>query len=125
MGEAVRTGRSFQAVWMWGMVENRLYEALQLMWEKILADPEADFRGTLETHMHQLVERIQLTFLRNGDCSAFIAILCPNPHSPIPSPPSPYGEGGEGCRRKSGGVRGLGQSKLSSSKKSCHPNSTP
>jgi multiple sugar transport system substrate-binding protein len=60
MGEAVRTGRSFQAVWMWGMVENRLYEALQFMWEKILADPEADFRGLLETHMHHLVERINL-----------------------------------------------------------------
>ena len=60
MGAALRAGRSFQTVWMWGMLENRLYETLQLMWDKVFSEPETEFRATLETHMHQLVERINL-----------------------------------------------------------------
>ncbi|MGB7538929.1 MAG: extracellular solute-binding protein [Anaerolineales bacterium] len=60
MSSAMRAGRSFRTVWMWGMLENRLYEAVQLLWDKVLSEPEADFRATLETHMHQLVKRINL-----------------------------------------------------------------
>jgi multiple sugar transport system substrate-binding protein len=60
MGEALRIGRSFRTVWMWGMIENRLYEALQLLWEKAFTEGEEEFRATLEAHMHQLAERINL-----------------------------------------------------------------
>jgi multiple sugar transport system substrate-binding protein len=58
MGTAMRAGRSFPIIWMWGMLENRLYESLQLMWEQVFSEPEADFRSTLETHMRGLVKRI-------------------------------------------------------------------
>ena len=60
MGEALRVGRSFRTVWMWGMIENRLYEALQLMWEKAFSISEPDFRAALKAHMHQVTERINL-----------------------------------------------------------------
>jgi multiple sugar transport system substrate-binding protein len=60
MGEALRAGRSFPIIWMWGMLENRLYEALQVMWGRVLSDPGADFQVELETHMRRLVARINL-----------------------------------------------------------------
>jgi len=57
---ALRAGRSFRTVWMWGMLENRLYESLQLIWDKVLADPEADIHAMLESQMHRLADRINL-----------------------------------------------------------------
>jgi multiple sugar transport system substrate-binding protein len=61
MGAAMRAGRSFPVTWMWGMLENRLFESLQVLWDRVLSDPESEFRTTLESHIHGLVQRVDLT----------------------------------------------------------------
>jgi ABC-type glycerol-3-phosphate transport system substrate-binding protein len=59
MGAAMRAGRSFSVTWTWGMLENRLFEVLQVMWERVFSGPESEFRATLESHMHGLAQRVQ------------------------------------------------------------------
>ncbi len=59
MAQALRTGHSFPVAWLWGMLENRLYESLQFLWEQALTASEAEFH--LEAQVHSLVQRINVT----------------------------------------------------------------
>lgn len=58
---AMRAGRSFPTTWMWGMIENRLFETLHILWERFWTEPEANFHSMLEEHISRLVERINFT----------------------------------------------------------------
>jgi len=58
MARALRAGHSFPAAWLWGMLENRLYEALQFLWEQALTMSEAEFRPLLESQIRALAQRI-------------------------------------------------------------------
>jgi multiple sugar transport system substrate-binding protein len=61
MGAAMRAGRSFPVTWMWGMLENRLYEAEQAIWERILSEPGTDVHAILEDFIIPLANRINIT----------------------------------------------------------------
>ncbi len=61
MAQALRAGHSFPVTWLWGMLENRLYESLQFLWEQAFTASEAGFRDFLETQIHALAQRINTT----------------------------------------------------------------
>ena len=61
MSAAMRSGRSFPASRVWGMIENRLFDALPAIWEQVLATPEPDIRAILASRIGGLAQRINLT----------------------------------------------------------------
>lgn len=61
IAKTMQSGHSFPVTWLWGMLENRLYESLQFLWEQAFTAAETDFHAYLESQMHALVQRINAT----------------------------------------------------------------
>ncbi len=61
IAKAMQSGHSFPITWLWGMLENRLYESLQFIWEQAFTASETDFRSYLEAQMRALAQRINAT----------------------------------------------------------------
>lgn len=60
MSAALQAGRCFPPSRMWGMIENRLFDTLPLIWEQVFAEPEADIYTLLESRIGGLAQRINL-----------------------------------------------------------------
>ena len=58
--ETLQKGRSFPATRLWGIVENRLSEALQSISEAIF-DPNVDIEAALDEHLAPLERRLNMT----------------------------------------------------------------
>jgi multiple sugar transport system substrate-binding protein len=60
MSQALKTGRSFPSEHQWGLIENRLTDAVPLIWKDVLATPEPDLDEILSHHLDPLVRRIAM-----------------------------------------------------------------
>ncbi len=61
MTQAIKTGRSYPAFRLWGMLEDRLVSALLSIGSEVLAQPDRDLRATVEQHIKPLSQRLNLT----------------------------------------------------------------
>ncbi len=61
MTQAVKTGRSYPAFRLWGMLEERLVNALLSIGAEALAQPDRDVRETIEQSLKPLAQRLNLT----------------------------------------------------------------
>jgi multiple sugar transport system substrate-binding protein len=52
------SGRSFPAIRLWGLIEDRLSTAINAVWIELLADPQTDVRAVLLKHLEPLTERL-------------------------------------------------------------------
>ena len=59
--QALNSGASFPAVPMWGMVEQRFSDTLELIWRDILASPEPDVAACVAQHITPLAKRLEIT----------------------------------------------------------------
>lgn len=64
--EALRGGRTFPAVHMWGLVEDRLSSALFAVAMELRERPEADIRDLLARHLVPLQRRLDLLLREQG-----------------------------------------------------------
>ncbi len=62
MPQAIKTGRSYPAFRLWGMLEDRLVNALLSIGAEVLAQPDRDLRETIEQQIRPLAQRMSLTF---------------------------------------------------------------
>ncbi|MEZ0396339.1 MAG: extracellular solute-binding protein [Anaerolineales bacterium] len=60
MGAAMQMGRSFPSSRVWGMIEDRLFNALPALWQQFFSLPESEFRAALEVCIDGLAQRINL-----------------------------------------------------------------
>ncbi len=60
MSAAMQAGRSFPPSRVWGMIENRLFDALSAIWQEVLTDPKTDIRPLLASRIGGLAQRINL-----------------------------------------------------------------
>ncbi len=58
---AIRRGRSFPTVELWGLVEKRLTDTLADIWTEILKNGDSDSDTIVESHLIGLARRLQLT----------------------------------------------------------------
>jgi multiple sugar transport system substrate-binding protein len=61
MAQAIKTGRSYPAFRLWGMLEERLVSALLAIGADVLGQPDRDLRDTIELHIKPLAQRLNLT----------------------------------------------------------------
>jgi multiple sugar transport system substrate-binding protein len=54
----MQTGRSFPAIRLWGLVEDRLTSAFYAVWTEVLADPTANPEAILVRHLSPLAARL-------------------------------------------------------------------
>jgi multiple sugar transport system substrate-binding protein len=66
IGEALKSGRSYQINRLWGMVEERLIAELNAIWAVLLADPSADLEALLDQHLRPLAERLNVVLSAGG-----------------------------------------------------------
>ncbi|HLF25008.1 MAG TPA: extracellular solute-binding protein [Anaerolineae bacterium] len=61
VSESLRLGRPFPPFTLWGLVENRLTEALAAVWVEVLATPEPDIAAVIERHLGPVATRLDFT----------------------------------------------------------------
>lgn len=61
MAQAIKSGRSYPAFRLWGMLEERLVGALLTIGADVLSQPDRDLRDTIELHIKPLAQRLNLT----------------------------------------------------------------
>lgn len=61
MAQAIKTGRSYPAFRLWGMVEERLVSALLNIGAEVLAQPDRDLGEAIEQQINPLAQRLSLT----------------------------------------------------------------
>jgi multiple sugar transport system substrate-binding protein len=61
--EAARSGRSFPAGRLWGLVENRLVDLFPMIWKEVLADNNADIPRILRRYLEPAAQRLAITML--------------------------------------------------------------
>jgi multiple sugar transport system substrate-binding protein len=57
----LQKGRSFRPVPLWGLVEDRLNEALSDLWATVLVDPDLDVEATVAGCLEPLAQRLDVT----------------------------------------------------------------
>jgi multiple sugar transport system substrate-binding protein len=62
--EGSRTGRSYTASRMWGLIEDKLINELNAMWAELFAQPELDLDKFIADHLGPLSERLDVTLSR-------------------------------------------------------------
>jgi multiple sugar transport system substrate-binding protein len=61
VAQGLERGRSFLTMPLWGLVEERLSEALSDLWKAILADPDLDLERALAERLEPLAQRLDVT----------------------------------------------------------------
>ncbi len=61
MAQAIKTGRSYPAFRLWGMLEDRLVNVLLSIGAEVLAHPDQDLTETIEQQIRPLAQRLSLT----------------------------------------------------------------
>ena len=56
--QGLKTGRTFQAIAQWGLIEDRLLRALGQLWENVLAHPEGDIDAIIAEQLDPLAQRL-------------------------------------------------------------------
>ncbi len=56
-----KTGRTFQHIPLWGRVEDKLANALDNIWEDVLAESQPDIDAIMSRHLDPLARRLQQT----------------------------------------------------------------
>jgi len=59
--DRLKLGRSFRSVPLWGMVENRLSGILNVIWDDLLQEPDADVRKVIEERILSFNQRLNMT----------------------------------------------------------------
>jgi multiple sugar transport system substrate-binding protein len=59
--EALIKGRSYPTAALWGLIEDKLTDAVLQIWSEVLSDPEIDLDATLRRHLEPLAMRLNLT----------------------------------------------------------------
>ncbi len=62
--QALKTGRSLPNLGLWGLIEDRLANAIQNYWEGILADPEPDLEALYDKHIITMANRLNITLMQ-------------------------------------------------------------
>jgi multiple sugar transport system substrate-binding protein len=57
----LKSGRSFPAGRMWGLIEKQLVDVLPVIWEDVLASDDPDLTTILDRHIAPLANRLRLT----------------------------------------------------------------
>lgn len=57
----LKSGRSFPAGRLWGLIEKHLVDAIPAIWEDVLASPDPDLSAILDRHIAPLANRLRLT----------------------------------------------------------------
>lgn len=61
MQQAILAGRGFSTEQLWGLVETRLTDLLPHIWERVLADEDADIDAILDQFIPSLARRLTMT----------------------------------------------------------------
>ena len=61
LSRGLQTGRSFPAMRLWGLIEDRLVPALGNIWEKVLAEPDPPIATIIQTELEPLARRLNQT----------------------------------------------------------------
>lgn len=59
--ETLAAGRAFKQVRLWGLVEDRLFEALPCIWQDLANEPLEQLNLILDRHLNELANSLQLT----------------------------------------------------------------
>ena len=59
--QSLRTGRTFSAPYMWGMVESRLLPVVVSIWQDLFADPGADIKELIDQRVDALATRLAVS----------------------------------------------------------------
>jgi len=57
---APKTGRSLPNVGFWGLIEDRLAQAIPNLWDDILASPQPDLEALYDKHISPLTNRLNI-----------------------------------------------------------------
>jgi multiple sugar transport system substrate-binding protein len=60
MSQGLRTGRAFPSFRLWGMIEERLTAAFGSIWQRVLADPNADLDAVIRAELKPLAQRLNV-----------------------------------------------------------------
>jgi multiple sugar transport system substrate-binding protein len=66
MVRALKTGRTFPQISLWGLIEEKLAFALDKIWEEVLAESQPDIDAIMSKHLNPLAQRLQLTLSTQG-----------------------------------------------------------
>ena len=58
---ALKGGRTFPQIPLWGMIEDRLALALDRIWEEVLNEPKPDIEAIMDRQLAPLVKRLEMT----------------------------------------------------------------
>jgi multiple sugar transport system substrate-binding protein len=61
MVRALKTGRTFPQISLWGLIEEKLALALDKIWEEILAESNPDIDTIMSKHLDPMVQRLEVT----------------------------------------------------------------
>ena len=59
--KALKTGRSLPNVGFWGLIEDRLAQAISNLWDDILANPQPNLEVLYDKHISPLTNRLNIT----------------------------------------------------------------
>jgi multiple sugar transport system substrate-binding protein len=59
--QSLRTGRTFSAPYMWGMVESRLLPVVASIWYDLFADPRVDIKNLIDQRVDALATRLAVS----------------------------------------------------------------
>lgn len=62
LSQSLQSGRAFGAIYMWGLVEDRLTTAIYELWQQIFTDPKTDLSSTVAHKLKSIAERLDRTF---------------------------------------------------------------
>ena len=65
MGQALKAGRSFPAMRLWGLIEEKLSAVLGDVWANVLTAPNPDLDALIQAALDPLAERLNMTLLYN------------------------------------------------------------
>jgi multiple sugar transport system substrate-binding protein len=61
LSQGLKTGRTFPAMRLWGLIEEKLSAALGQLWARVLAEPNADLDALIQTELEPLAQRLNTT----------------------------------------------------------------
>jgi len=61
MGNAIRAGRAYPAFALWGLLEDKLVEALLKIGNQLLTQPDSDLEAVIRQHIEPVAKRLNLT----------------------------------------------------------------
>jgi len=61
MARAIKTGRTFPSISLWGLIEDKLAAALDNIWEDVLDEAHPDMDAIMNKHLDPLAHRLETT----------------------------------------------------------------